>query len=150
MNVEPLTVLLIIVVLLGALAVVGHLIARHTWPVRRAIWRHRAEVIEEEAKEIGDEYVLEKPEAGMDTYEPEHVAAAGDPHDARAEQLEIRARQERLDAERAEAEARRLRQTAPAEPERGERVPGERAEQDALTRLRRRRAAGISQEDLDY
>jgi hypothetical protein len=153
MNMEPLTVLLLIVVLCGALAVVGHLIAKHTWPLRRELWRHRAELVEEEARMIGDEADLEKPEAGMGDEQPRPLAAHGSAHDARATELAPPAGEQRQRG-RYRASDRTTdtsRPPASAEPETGRRVPGEPvAGEDPLTRLRRRRAAGLSKEDLDY
>lgn len=153
---EPLTVLLVIVVLAGALAALGHLIAKHTWPLRRELWRHRAEVVEEEARLIGDEADLEKPEAGMGSEYPRPVAAAGSAHDAHAVDPVAPAGRRRWRARRRPAPGRPDQTdelptvSAPAEPETGRRIPGERADRDPHTRLRHRRAAGLSKEDLDY
>lgn len=154
---EPLTVLLLIVVLAGALAVIGHLIAKHTWPLRRELWRHRAELVEEEARMMGDEADLEKPEAGMGDEQPRPLAAHGSTHDARATDLGPPAgEQRRRGRYRASDHTTGTGElppvgAAPAEPETGRRLPGEPvAGEDPLDRLRRRRAAGLSKEDLDY
>lgn len=153
---EPLTVLLLIVVLAGVLAVIGHLIAKHTWPLRRELWRHRAELVEEEARMIGDEADLEKPEAGMGDEQPRPLAAHGSAHDARATDLGSTAGEQRRRGryrapDRATGTGDLPPDAAPAEPETGRRLPGEPvAGEDPLTRLRRRRAAGLSKEDLDY
>jgi hypothetical protein len=129
---EPLTVLLIVVVLALALAWAGHVVAKYTWPTRRRLWRRRAILVEEEAREYGTEYDLEKPEAGINGDYTDALTGQGVVYDAQAGEIEAV-------AEPAQA--------APG----GEPVPGEDPLQDdAQTRLRARRAAGTSQEDLDY
>lgn len=138
-------VLLLIIVLLIVAAVAGHLIAQHIWPIRRRIWRERANIVEEEAKELHREYDLEKPgtpedEIVRERMEDERVATVPEVHEAQADELEAQATRERLEAQRAEAEARRLRRTAAGEP------PPATPERST----RRRRRAGVSPEDLDY
>jgi hypothetical protein len=137
--------LLLIVVLLIVAAVAGHLIAQRIWPIRRRIWRQRANLVEEEAKELHREYDLEKPgspedEVVRERLENERVATVPEVYEAQADELEARAHRERLEAQRAEAEARRLRRTAAGEP------PPQTPEQSTP----RRRQAGISPEDMDY
>lgn len=138
-------ILLLIVVLLIVAAVAGHLIAQRIWPIRRRIWRQRANIVETEAKQLHREYDLEKPgtpedEIARERLEEERVATAADVYQAQADELEAQAHRERLEAQQAEAEARRLRRTAAAEP------PPATPER-STPRLRR---AGISPEDLDY
>lgn len=138
-------ILLLIVVLLIMAAVAGHLIAQRIWPIRRRIWRQRANIVETEAKQLHREYDLEKPgtpedEIARERLEEERVATAADVYQAQADELEAQAHRERLEAQQAEAEARRLRRTAATEP------PPETPER-STPRLRR---AGISPEDLDY
>ncbi len=138
-------VVLLIVVLLIVAAIAGHLIAQQVWPMRRRIWRQRANLVEEEAKELHREYDLEKPgtpedEVARERLEERHTATVPEVYEAQAEELEARAHRERLEAQRAEAEARRLRQTGAGEPP--PRAP------DRSTPRRRR--AGISPEDMDY
>lgn len=130
---EPLTLLLILVVLALALAWAGHLVARQTWPTRRRIWRRRAILVEEEARDLGEEHQLEKPEVGMnDAAIREPVADRPVADDVRPGELEPTVHSA---------------QAAPG----GEGVPGENPPaDDGRTRLQKRRAAGISQEDLDY
>jgi hypothetical protein len=138
-------ILLLIVVLLIVAAVAGHLIAQRIWPIRRRIWRQRANIVETEAKRLHREYDLEKPgmpedEIARERLEEERVATTADVYQAQADELEAQAHRERLEAQQAEAEARRLRRTAAGEP------PPETPER-STPRLRR---AGISPEDLDY
>jgi hypothetical protein len=137
--------LLLVVVLLIVAAVAGHLIAQQIWPIRRRIWRQRANIVESEAKQLHREFDLEKPgtpedEIARERLEEERVATAADVHQAQADELEAQAHRERLEAQQAEAEARRLRRTAAGEP-----LP-ETPERSTP----RRRRAGISPEDLDY
>jgi hypothetical protein len=138
-------ILLLIVVLLIVAAVAGHLIAQQVWPIRRRIWRQRANIVETEAKQLHREYDLEKPgtpedEIARQRLEEERIVTAADVYQAQADELEAQAHRERLEAQQAEAEARRLRRTAAEEP------PPETPER-STPRLRR---AGISPEDLDY
>lgn len=151
---EPLTLLLLIVVLAGTIAVLGHLVAKHTWPLRRELWRHRVELVEEEARLVGDEADLEKPEAGMGGEHSRPLAAFGSAHEAQAADLAQPAGRERRRADRMPDRTADTSESptvgGAAEPETGRHFPGEPADQDPLTRLRRRRAAGLSNEDLDY
>lgn len=152
---EPLTVLLILVVLALCLAWAGHLIAKYTWPTRRKVWRRRAQLVEEEAREIGTEYDLEKPEAGVVGDNTNPLAGQAVVYDGQAGEIEVVAERERTAPKAAETQARSLRAAAAAESAEpapgGEPVPGEDPyEHDARTRLRARRAAGVSQEDIDY
>jgi hypothetical protein len=138
-------VVLLFVVLLIVAAVAGHLIAQQIWPIRRRIWRQRANVVEAEARELHREFDLEKPgtpgdEIARERVEDERVATVPEVYEAQAEELEAQAHRERLEAQRAEAEARRLRRTAAGEP------PPQTPERSTP----RRRQAGISPEDMDY
>lgn len=152
---EPLTLLLIMVVLALALAWAGHLIAKYTWPARRRLWRRRAQLVEDEAREFGTEYDLEKPEAGVVGDNTNPLAGKAVVYDGQAGEIEVIAERERTADKSAETQERSLRAAAAAESAEpapgGEAVPGEDPrEHDARTRLRARRAAGISQEDIDY
>ncbi|HEU4540260.1 MAG TPA: hypothetical protein VFR23_03960 [Jiangellaceae bacterium] len=139
-------VILLIVVLLIVAAVAGHLIAQQIWPIRRRIWRQRADLVEAEAKQLHREYDLEKLGTPDDEVvrereeEGERVATTADVYQAQADELEAQAHRERLEAQQAEAEARRLRRTAAGE------SPPETPERSTP----RRRRAGVSPEDLDY
>lgn len=136
---------LLIVVLLIVAAVAGHLIAQQIWPIRRRIWRQRANVVEAEAKQLHREFDLEKPgtpedEIALERLEEQRVATTADVNQAQAAELEARAHRERLEAQQAEAQARQLRRTAAGEP------PPETPERSTP----QRRRAGVSPEDLDY
>lgn len=152
---EPLTVLLLLLVLAFALAWTGHLIAKYTWPTRRQLWRRRAKLVEQEAREFGTENDLEAPEAGMVSEPHDPLAGKAVDYDTQAGELEIPAERRRTSEDRSEPDNTSVPTMAPAESAEpapgGEPVPGENPlEDNARTRLRGRRAAGISQEDLDY
>ena len=138
-------VLLLIVVLLIVAGVAGHLIAQQIWPIRRRIWRQRANIVEAEAKQLHRELDLEKlgspdDEIIRERLEDDRVATPADVYRAQADELEARANRERLEAQRAEAEARQLRRRSVGEP-----LP-ETPERSTP----HRRRAGVSPEDLDY
>jgi hypothetical protein len=138
------TVVLIVVVLLITAGVAGHLIAGETWPIRRKIWRKRAEFVQDEAKRYDHDTEIERPEAidgpPVRANAEQQLIAQSDIYQAQADELEARAHRERIEADQAEAEARRLRDAAARRT-----TP---APTDQPTPQRRR--AGLSPEDLDY
>lgn len=156
---EPLTVLLVIVLLAGAAALAGHAIARSSLPLRREMWRRRIDAIEREADERQHEDELDEVIAdrlartrrpGSASRAPEVVPnePAAAPENASVHHEPV---SEAVGHEtRADEPGPRAHPEVPTHaPAPDDTVPDV-LQHRRRRRLRRRRRAGLAPEDLDY